>query len=210
MDKSVYPCWQLKWDPGGSLRRGLSWPAAKIFLPLLVLGLSFFWSEPSYSKDVDLIALGIRGGINIEYIAIPPTEKEDFERYDVFAIIGLPWRWTYPSGWEVSWRLNGAAGVIRGGGDRGFISEITPGLAFSKPSWRVTLDFGGGGALLSKYKFGSQSFGGPFQFIGYAGLSVHLDRNFVAGWRFHHMSDATIYGKGQGVDFNMLELSYYF
>lgn len=58
---------------------------------------------------------------------------------------------------------------------------------------------------------GSQNFGGPVQIIGHGGVSFDLGWNLVAGWRFHHMSDATIYGNDtKGVDFNFLELSYHF
>ena len=87
--------------------------------------------------------------------------------------------------------------------------HLRPG-AFRKPSWRVIFDIGIGGALLSDWEFGRQDAGGPFQFIAHGGLSFELPWNLVVGGRFHHMSDGTIYGDSRGVDFYMLELSYYF
>lgn len=164
-----------------------------------------------FATEIEVTSIGIRGGLNSQTIGIPPAEKEDFEQYDVFAVIGLPWRWEFPSGWEIRWRLNASAGALKAAGDTGFIGELTPGIAFTKPDWRLTVDFGGGWAYLSDYKFGSQNIGGPFQIVGHGGISYHLPWNLLFGWRFHHISDATIYGTdNRGVDLHMLELSYRF
>ncbi len=178
---------------------------------LLVLLLMPSFSESIWGKELDVVAIGIRGGINFKEAGLPPGEKEDFAQYDVFGIIGLPWSWEYPSsGWEVRSRVKGSAGVLRGAGDTAFITTITPSLAFRKPSWRLILDIGIGGALLSDWEFGRQDVGGPFQFIAHGGVSFHLPGNLVAGYRFHHMSDGMIYEKSRGVDLHMLELSYFF
>jgi hypothetical protein len=167
-------------------------------------------SQTGWAKEVELVALGVRAGMNFKNAGLPPGEKEDFEQFDVFAVMGLPWKWESPSGWEVRAQLGGSAGALRGAGETGFITEITGGPALKIPAWRLILDAGVGGALLSDWKFGSQDIGGPFQFIAHAGAGVQLPWNMVVGWRFHHMSDATMYGSSRGVDFHMLELSYAF
>ncbi len=184
--------------------------AAIILGPLVALLLTLFVPGLSHGKELELVSIGVRGAVNFQDAGLPPGEKEDFEQFDVFGIIGLPWSREFPSGWEARYRLNGSVGALRGAGEVGFITTLTPGLAFTKKEWRLTFDFGGGGALLSKWEFGRQDMGGPFQFIGHGGISFHLPGNLVAGYRFHHMSDATIYGKSRGVDFHMLELSYSF
>jgi hypothetical protein len=167
--------------------------------------------ESSWGKEFDVVAIGIRGGMNFQDAGLPPGEKEDFEQFDAFGIIGLPWSWEYPSsGWEVRTRLKGSVGALRGAGDVGFITTVTPGFAFTKKSWNVTLDGGIGGALISDWEFGRQDIGGPFQFIAHGGVSFHLTGNLVAGYRFHHMSDGMIYRNSRGVDLHMLELSYFF
>lgn len=167
-------------------------------------------SNPGFCQAWTLEAIGIRGGLNFQDAGLPPGEKEDFEQFDIFGIIGLPWGWEFPSGWEIRWRLNGSAGALRGSGDLGFIATAGPGIAFTKKSWHMTFDLGMGGAVLSDWKFGSQDIGGPFQFIGHGGATYHVLENFSIGYRFHHMSDATIYGSSRGVDFHMLEFSYHF
>lgn len=186
-------------------------PSHIISVLCLTVGLMMVFQGPGHTKEIELISIGTRVGINSETLGIPPTEKEDFEQYDVFAVIGLPWSWEFPSGWEIRWRLNATAGALRAAGDTGFITELSPGLSFTKPSWNLTFDLGGGWAYLSDYKFGKQDIGGPFQIIGHGGLTYHLPWHVSIGWRFHHMSDATIYGTdNRGVDLHMLELSYRF
>ncbi len=54
--------------------------------------------EAGFSQDWHLQAIGIRGGMNFQDAGLPPGEKEDFEQFDVFGIIGLPWGWEFPSG----------------------------------------------------------------------------------------------------------------
>jgi hypothetical protein len=177
---------------------------------LLAFFLALVCSEAGWAKEFELMAIGVRGAMNFKEAGLPPGEKEDFEQFDVFAIVGLPWNWQNPSGWEVRWRLGGSAGALRGAGDTGFITTLTTGPALRIPDWRLILDAGIGGALISKWRFGRQNIGGPFQFIAHGGVGVELGWNMVVGYRFHHMSDATIYGKSRGVDFHMLEVSYYF
>ena len=177
---------------------------------LLVFVFILGGAEIGWAKDVELEALGIRGGMNFKNAGLHPGEKEDFEQFDVFAIMGLPLVWEGASGWELRSQLRGSAGALRGAGDLGFITTLTPGLALRVPKWRLIFDGGAGGALISKWEFGRQDIGGPFQFIAHVGVGVQLPGNMVVGWRFHHMSDATVYGDSRGVDFHMLEVGYYF
>ena len=164
----------------------------------------------SYGQEVSWEAVGIRGGINFNDLGIPPTEKEDFAQYDLFGVVNLPWQWEFQSGWEIHSRATVSLGALQGGGDTSFITTFGPGLAFRYPPWRFTFDIGAGGALLSDYTFGRQNIGGPFQFIAHGAFLFDLTDNIFGGYRFHHMSDADIYGNNRGVDLHMIELGYYF
>ncbi len=180
----------------------------KILGLLLMSGLTIFLSLPSYAWEVEVQSVGIRGGINLEHVAVPPPEKEDFYQVDIAMYLALPWSWQYPSGWEMSWTFNGAAGVLRGGGDTAGVFELGPGITFYKPSWRMMIDLGTG---LTALNFGDQDMGGPVQIMGQGGVSFDLGWNLFAGWRFHHISDATLYGShSKGVDINFIELRYHF
>lgn len=186
-------------------------PATITGVLVMTVCLTVIFSGLAHTKETEVLSVGIRGGINSETLGIPPTEKEDFEQYDVFAVVGTPWSWDFSSGWDIRFRLNVSAGTLRAAGDSGFIGEVGPGLAFSNPSWRFTFDIGGGAAYLSEEKYGRQDIGGPVQIIGHGGITYHLPWRISAGYRFHHMSDASIYGSNnRGVDLHMLELSYRF
>jgi len=104
----------------------------------------------------------------------------------------------------------GTAGLLTGAGDSGFAGTIVPLLAFGPRDSILALDAGVGVAILSRYKFGEQNFGGAFQFALTFGVRVPVYRGFGIGYRLAHMSDAEIYPDGTGVDMHMLELTYTF
>ena len=160
---------------------------------------------------IKLEEIGIRGGFNVEYVAIPPTEKEDFEQFDVFGAISFPKRYYYDSGWEIRFRMNGSAGVLHSDGDVGFIGTVSPGIVFWYPEWSVSINGGPGLAYVSREKYGEQDLGGPIQIVGQGGLTYYVTDHVGVGWRFHHISDAGIWGSdNRGVDVNLFEVTYKF
>ena len=184
------------------------------FCVLMSLGWLLFLPQVGHTqepKKLEMISVGIRGGLNLDPGGIPPGEKEDFQQYDVFGILGFPGSWEWPRGWEGRYRWYASAGVIKAAGDKGFIATLGPGLAFTKWDWNLTLEFATGAVFLSKEHFGSQDFGGPVQILGHGGISYHFPAHITLGWRFQHFSDAAIYGTdNRGVDFHFLELRYRF
>lgn len=181
---------------------------------LLALGFFLFLPKVGHSqepKKLEMISVGIRGGINLDPGGIPPGEKEDFQQYEVFGILGFPGSWEWPRGWEVRYRWYASAGVMKAAGDKGFISSLGPGLGLTKWDWNLTLEIGTGAVFVGDETFGEQDFGGPVQILGHGGVSYHFPEHVTLGWRFQHFSDATIYGtNNRGVDFHFLELSYRF
>ncbi len=194
-----------------SSRRG---PAAKKSILLLLalvslLGCSFVGSVNALQLDANLEGFGVRVGKNFRSAGLDFDPTEDFEQADIFALIKLPW-WhrDFESGWQMRTRMHVSAGIMEGAGDRGYIATISPGVVFHKPAWRLTVDFGLGGALIDDYHFGEQPLGGPFQFVGHLGVAVNVTPHLSVGWRFHHISDADMYGENEGVDLHMLEFTY--
>lgn len=183
--------------------------ASFILIPLLV-SLIMFLPGRNWAEEFEWTSVGIRGAVNYKDAGLPPGEKVDFEQFDVIGTLGFPGRWKVPWDWDARFQLTPTAGALRGDGDTGFISTLTWGIALTKEQWRTTVDFGVGGALLSKWKFPGQNIGGPFQFITHGGMLFHLPWNLLAGYRFQHMSDGMIYGHNRGVDFHMLEVRYSF
>ncbi|GJL64691.1 MAG: hypothetical protein NPIRA04_33450 [Nitrospirales bacterium] len=155
--------------------------------------------------------IGIRGGFNAEYVAIPPTEKEDFEQFGIFGAYRFPKQYYYDSGWEIYFRMNGSLGALRGDGDLGFIGTVSPGIVFWYPDWNISINGGPGLAYISREKYGRQDLGGPIQIVGQGGLTYYVTDHIGIGWRFHHISDAGIWGSdNRGVDVNLFELTYKF
>lgn len=174
-----------------------------------ILFICFSWSGV-WAGDFDITGFGLRAGMNIKDGGLPPTEKEDFQQYDAYAIMQLPWIFSESPVPNLTWQLMGSAGALRGDDQTAFISTLTTGFAYYKPEWRILLDMGLGGSLVSQHHFGRQDIGGPFQFIAHGGAGFEIFKKTILGYRFHHMSDATIYGSSRGVDLHMIDIRYLF
>ena len=134
---------------------------------------------------------------------------ENFKEYDVTANFGLPLKSYSTSGWGMSKRLMASAGILRGAGGTALVASLIPELTLRSEEGRFTLDLGVGGALFSRHRFGTQDFGGPFQFALTLGVGVPLHKKLGLGYRFLHYSDAAVYGSDStGADFHMIEFSY--
>jgi len=177
---------------------------------ILALTLSILTPRPSSAEDTHLIGVGPRIGIGGDS-PLGEEQQEDYYLYDVAATFGLPWSWRNGSSWGLETRLIASAGQLMAAGETGFIGTLVPGIALDNKNWGIAIDIGLGGGLFSDYTFGVQDFGGPFQIVGNTGICFRLYPPFVAGYRFQHFSDATIYGDGsRGVDMHLLELRYRF
>jgi len=171
---------------------------------LMLLLLSIFLPHPGSAEETDWIAAGFRAGLSAT------DQNEDFEQYEMFATHGLPWGWQLTAGWSLSTNINLSAGALRGGGETGFIGLVGPSITLSMFQDLIMLDGGISAALLSEHKFGQENFGGPIQFVSHVGIRFKLGGNLGVGYRFQHMSNASIYNRNPGLELHMLELSYFF
>ena len=168
---------------------------------LLVPGLS-------YSEDLDLQSFSLRARFS-ERTILGEDAPEDFEEYDVSANFELPWKRGFTSGWSMDTLLMASAGTLRGTEKTALVVSLIPEVILESEDGGFTLDLGAGGALFSRHRFGSQDFGGSFQFALTLGVGVPLYENLRLGYRFLHYSDAGVHGSDTtGVDFHMIEFSY--
>ena len=179
-----------------------------------LLLLSFIWTllvpAPSYSEEMRLLNLSFRARVS-GATTLGEQQPEEFDEYDLAANFGLPWLRYPSSGWGVSTRLMASVGILRGGGENGLVVSLIPGVALGSEDGRFFLDIGAGGALLSRYRFGTQDYGGPFQFALTVGAGFPLYKRLGLGYRFLHYSDAGVNGPDTiGADFHMIEFSYWF
>ena len=179
---------------------------------VIVVLLSFLWGllAPglSYSEEMRLLSISVRARISGATV-LGEQQPEEFQEFDVMANFGLPWESYSTSGWGVGTRLMASAGLLRGAGETGLVVSLIPGLALGSKDGRFFVDMGAGGALLSRYQFGTQDFGGPFQFALTVGAGFPLYKQLGLGYRFMHYSDAGVHGGDTiGADFHMIEFTY--
>ena len=184
----------------------------RITLRLAMVGLALFLLVPclSQAEEIRLNSIGVRGGVSGSS-PIGKKETQYFQEYDVMANWSFPWEWYSESGWGVGTRLMASVGAVTASGDTVFISTVVPGFVFGKKDGWLSLEVGGGGALLSQHHFDHQNMGGNFQFVWDTAVRAKVYRGVGVGYWFHHMSDATLYGhNGRGFDLHMIEVSYRF
>jgi hypothetical protein len=159
---------------------------------------------------LNLLSVSIRGTFS-SIDVVGAVAPEEFREYGVASTFTLPWAWYSQSGWGGGIRLMASAGALYGAGETALVVSLIPLVVLGSQDGRFTLDMGAGGALLSRHHFGTQDFGGHFQFPLTAGVGVPLFKRLGVGYRFLHYSDAGIYGPGStGADMHMLELTYRF
>ncbi len=183
------------------------------FLPvLLTLGLTAAINTPSQADDTILLSIGPRVGFSATTPLLGKEQKYVFYLVDVAAVFRLPWSWQLgESPWNLETRLLTSAGVLTGASEKSLMMTVVPGIALSGWKGLVAVDIGGGTALLSNYKFGTQDFGGPAQLVGTVGVRVSPIAHAYAGFRAQHFSDAGLYGSSSlGVDMYIIEVGYRF
>ncbi len=159
---------------------------------------------------LSLLSVNIRATLSSTDV-VGDMAPEEFREFGVSANFRLPWVWYSQSGWGAGTRLMASTGALSGGGENALVVSLIPLVAFGSQDGRFTLDMGAGGALLSRHRFGTQDYGGYFQFALTAGVSLPLFERLGVGYRFLHYSDAGMNGPHTtGADMHMLELTYRF
>ncbi len=153
---------------------------------------------------LDLRSLGLRGGISDH------RNDEDFRQYEAFAIWNLPWGWSLGSDWTLTTSFEANAGVLRGGGDTGFVGSIGPGLYFKKRNDQIGIYLGVNPTVINEHEYGEEDLGGMFQFTSHIGIGFRFTRKFSIGYRLQHMSNLVFYKENPGLNLHMIEIGYNF
>ncbi len=185
-------------------RNRLRWPRLLISMwCLLIPGLAL-------AGEMGLQSLGLRANLS-SATTLGDPQPEEFEEYDLAANFRLPWQHDFGSRWRLGSRLMTSVGLLQGGGDSGLVASVIPELTIGSEDERFILDMGVGLAYLSRSRFGTQDFGGPFQFALTVGIAVPIYKQWGIGYRFLHYSDAGANGSDTvGADNHMIEVYYRF
>jgi hypothetical protein len=174
-----------------------------------VAGESQFAEEQT--KPMGLLSVSPRYGIGGNS-PLGEEQKENFELYDIAAVVRLPWGWwrrSSPLGLET--RLIASVGELTGAGTTSLMATLIPALAVTNRSGNISIDVGLGPGFFSNHRFGAQDFGGPVQIVGTFGVGFDPLPGFHAGYRFQHFSDAGMYGSSSlGADMHLFEFGYRF
>ena len=183
----------------------MKWRFATVALGLFLLAPCL-----SQAEEIRLNSIGVRGGVSGSS-PIGEKETEYFQEYDAMADWSMPWEWYSASGWGIGTRLMGTVGAVTAAGDTAFVSTVVPGVVLGKKDGWLSIEVGTGGALLSQHHFAHQDMGGVFQFVWDMAARAKVYRGLGLGYWFHHMSDASLYGRdARGVDLHMIEIGYRF
>ncbi len=169
----------------------------------LILAFGALTTQLSWAVDTEWGA-GVRTGFSA-------TSRDDrFWQYEAFATRNLPWRWQFGSGWYLQTRLELSAGALHGHEQEGFVGTLGPTLALGKSDFPLTLEVGSSPTILTRDEFGNVDFGVPFQFTSHVGIEYRICEQLSVGYRFQHMSNASISYYNPGLDLHMFAISYHF
>lgn len=159
---------------------------------------------PSGAFDWRPDVVGVRVGSNWT-----DNSRSDLQRYDILGHYDLPWNWGSGKGANLTSHLEVTAGLLRNDEDSTFLASVSPALSITDDSNRFYVTGSFGLLVIADYQLGPEDFGGPLQVTFGGGFGFRLHKRLTLGYRYHHFSDANIYGQdNRGVDMHMIELLY--
>jgi hypothetical protein len=164
---------------------------------LILLLVTFASSYASAETTV-----GLQGGFSSKDV-----DEQDFQQYGLAVTGPLPWTWEITSTWSISSELIGSAGALTSEGKTGFIGSLGPRFLLSKEDLPVQLDLGISPTLLGKRKFEDANFGSHLQFTSHIGILFLFGDHWYAGYRFQHMSNASISSINPGLNIHLFQLN---
>ena len=147
--------------------------------------------------------IGGQGGFSFN------DKDASFTQYEALLNYRLPWAWHIAEGFDLGMRATSTAGVLDGGGERGFVG--TMGLAFVFFDNRdFNLRIGSAATYLGKDVYGDEDLGTHFQFTCHLCLSYQFLGELSARLRVQHMSNASLSDENPGVNMLLFGLHYAF
>jgi len=133
-----------------------------------------------------------------------------FRSGDAFLGCNLPVSWQLGDCFQIKTRLDFTAGWLGRAGENAATSSVGPAFVLKYKNVPLALEGGSSSVLISRFEFGSQDLGGPFQFRTYAGLNWDITRYWRLSYRFEHISNAGIEQPNPGLNLHTFAFSYVF
>jgi hypothetical protein len=134
----------------------------------------------------------------------------DFHQAEGFVNVNLPWDWDLGSQWHLQSMFDGSIGWLGESGANAAILTLGPSLLLGRQHLPVSFEGGVSPTVLTRSDFPSKDFGVPFQFTSHAGLNLDITSRVRFGYRFQHMSNASLSAHNPGLNMHMFGLSYLF
>ncbi|WP_165107100.1 acyloxyacyl hydrolase [Limisphaera ngatamarikiensis] len=129
---------------------------------------------------------------------------------EAFAWWRLPWTWTRPSGWAIEPHLAAGLGWLGGRGETAGTFRLGPAFSVRPPESPFWIELGISPTLLTRHTFGGLNLGINFQFTSYAGMNWDVTRHLGLGYRFEHMSNASLSSHNPGLNSHTFTIYYRF
>ena len=128
-----------------------------------------------------LESAGVRGGLSAN------PARNEFHQVEFFGNWNLPWGWDLGKEWHLQSRLDLSAGWVGDSSQNAAMGTLGPTLVLGRARWPVSVEGGVSPTLLSSYKFAA---------------------HWRLGYRFQHMSNASLSRDNPGLNLHLLALSY--
>jgi len=128
-----------------------------------------------------------------------------FNQYELLVTKPTRWRWDFERT-RLTVTLEGSLGMLKGGGDEGFLVTLGPGLVLDSEDGSLYGMIGISPTLLSEAHYGDENLGGNFYFTSYVGVGLKFAERWRFGYRYSHMSNAGTNSSNPGLNLHALEL----
>ena len=169
----------------------------------LIVTLIVFTTLPGNANDGKWNTFGLRAGVN------DSRNDESFSQHEVYVTFSLPWKWRSNHNWIIGSFIGLNAGALTCE-DTDFVGSVGPGVYILIPTESVTLSAGIYPTYIGRSVFGDEDFGNTFQFTSAVGVNLNFHKHWTIGYRFQHMSNASISNENPGLNTHMIEMGYRF
>lgn len=134
----------------------------------------------------------------------------DFTQTEAALELLLPWHKTSDSGWQIETRLDFSAGILHARDDQAAIWTLGPSVQIGRGGFPLVLDLGVSPTVLASDRVGGRDFGRHIQFTSHAGLLWDIHGMVRLGYRYQHMSNASLGDHNPGLNLHMFTVGFRF
>lgn len=171
----------------------------------LAWGLVLFLAAAGAAAEARVVALDARAGFSSNR-----SDGEFFHLYQAGVGFRLPWQFQFGTGWGLRTGFGVHAGILRADQDNSFLFSLGPNLKLDLPGGILFLTAGARAGVMSDHSLGEADLGGAFTFDTDVGISANPGSKWFAGYRWQHLSNASIYEGNPSVNLHAVDIGYRF